>query len=47
MGEAKRRRMLLDKPIEYLDVQTNEMKTARNAGDPVEFLAKLKTMGFQ
>jgi hypothetical protein len=41
MGEAKRRRMRLGQPIEFMDVNTNEMKTARNAGDPVEFLARL------
>jgi Fe-S-cluster containining protein len=42
MGEAKRRRDRANQPIEFLDVATNERKKARNAGDPVEFLARLK-----
>ena len=42
MGEAKRRRDRANQPIEFLDVATNEIKKARNAGDPVEFLARLK-----
>ena len=42
MGEAKRRRNRASQPIEFLDVATNELKKARNAGDPIEFLARLK-----
>jgi Fe-S-cluster containining protein len=44
MGEAKRRRMALGKPIGYTDIATGERRYARNAGDPVEFLQRIKTL---
>jgi len=42
MGEAKRRRSRIGQPIEYFDIHSNKTMTARNAGDPVEFIASFK-----
>lgn len=30
--------------IEYLDIATGELRSARNAGDPLEFMARTKAM---
>jgi hypothetical protein len=45
MGEAKRRRDLANAPVQYRDAVTNELRTARNAGDPIAFIAAIKAMG--
>lgn len=44
MGEAKRRRDRQSQPLEYQDILTDELRTARNAGDPIEFLARMRAL---
>ena len=44
MGEAKRRRDSASKPVPYRHPFTNELRTGRNAGDPVAFLNSIAEM---